>query len=100
GGYRGGALNLAARLCGRARAGEILASREVTHLARRLEDVRYQDRGPLTFKGMPDPVSVVRVVPEGEDPAVRLSPFAPTPPAPAAVSRRWALSGGGASGFF
>ena len=33
-GYRGGALNLAARLCGQARAGEILASREVTHLAR------------------------------------------------------------------
>ena len=27
GGYRGGALNLAARLCGQARAGEILASR-------------------------------------------------------------------------
>ena len=29
GGYRGGALNLAARLCGQAKAGEILASREV-----------------------------------------------------------------------
>src|SRR5918994_1670051 len=33
-GFRGGALNLAARLCGQARAGEILASREVAHLAR------------------------------------------------------------------
>jgi YVTN family beta-propeller protein len=96
GGYRGGALNLAARLCGQARAGEILASREVSHLARRLEGVRYEDRGPLTFKGMSDPVSVVRVVPEGEDPADRLRPFAPTPPPPAPpkVSRRWALIGG------
>ncbi len=31
GGYRGGALNLAARLCGQAGPGEILASRSVTH---------------------------------------------------------------------
>jgi peptide/nickel transport system substrate-binding protein len=93
GGYRGGALNLAARLCGQARAGEILASREVTHLARRLEGVRYEDRGPLTFKGMSDPVSVVRVVPEGDDPAVRLRPFAPAQPAPARTSRRWAPIG-------
>ncbi len=52
GGYRGGALNLAARLCGQARAGEILASREVTHLARRIDGVRYEDRGSLTFKGI------------------------------------------------
>jgi peptide/nickel transport system substrate-binding protein len=81
GGYRGGALNLAARLCGQARAGEILASREVTHLARRLEGVRYQDRGPLTFKGISDPVVVVQVLPDGEDPAERLRPFAPPPPA-------------------
>jgi YVTN family beta-propeller protein len=88
GGYRGGALNLAARLCGQARAGEIFASREVTHLARRLEGVRYEDRGPLTFKGMSDPVAVVRVVPEGDDPAVRLRPFAPGQPAPR-TSRRW-----------
>ena len=55
GGYRGGALNLAARLCGQARAGEILASREVTHLARRIEGVRYEDRGTLTFKGIVRP---------------------------------------------
>ena len=40
GGYRGAALNLAARLCGQARAGEILATREVTHLARRIEDAQ------------------------------------------------------------
>ena len=68
GGYRGGALNLAARLCGQARAGEILASREVTHLARRIDGVRYEDRGSLTFKGISEPVAVARVVPEGADP--------------------------------
>src|SRR5918996_2978639 len=52
GGYRGGALNLAARLCGIRRAGEILASREVAHLARRVDGVRYEDRGAFSLKGM------------------------------------------------
>jgi peptide/nickel transport system substrate-binding protein len=89
GGYRGGALNLAARLCGQARAGEILASREATHLARRLDGIRYQDRGSLTFKGLSDPVTVVRVVPESGDPIERLRPFAPPTPEPRRPSRRW-----------
>jgi len=94
GGYRGAALNLAARLCGQARAGEILATREVTHLARRIEDARYVDHGSLTFKGIADPVVVVRVVPEGEDPAIRLRPFAPAPPPPPRrPSWRWAAVG-------
>ena len=74
GGYRGAALNLAARLCGQARAGEILATREVTHLARRIVGARYEDRGSLSFKGISDPVVVVRVVPEGVDPVERLRP--------------------------
>ena len=56
GGYRGGALNLAARLCGQAKAGEILASRGVTHLARKVEGVRYLDRGTVRLKNLTDPV--------------------------------------------
>jgi class 3 adenylate cyclase/outer membrane protein assembly factor BamB len=90
GGYRGAALNLAARLCGQARAGEILATREVTHLARRIEGAHYEDRGSLAFKGISDPVVVVRVVPDGADPVERLRPFAPTAP-PKRSSRRWAV---------
>ena len=39
-GYRGGALNLAARLCGRAGPGEIFASQAAVHLARKVEGVR------------------------------------------------------------
>ena len=92
GGYRGGALNLAARLCGQARAGEILTSREVTHLARRIDGVRYEDRGSLTFKGISDPVAVARVVPEGADPMERLQPFAPAPPPPSRSRRRWKVA--------
>jgi len=93
GGYRGAALNLAARLCGQARAGEILATREVTHLARRVEGAGYEERVALSFKGISDPVVVVRVVPEGVDPVERLRPYAPAPPPPAKTSRRWVVVG-------
>ena len=94
GGYRGGALNLAARLCGQARAGEILASREVTHLARRIDGVRYEDRGTLSLKGLDEPVALSRVVPEGIDHVERLRPFAPPPSAKPMTSRRWAVAAG------
>jgi YVTN family beta-propeller protein len=67
GGYRGGALNLAARLCSAAGPGEVLASREVTHLARHVEGVRYVDGGRLELKGLTEPVPVVRVLPDEAD---------------------------------
>ena len=68
GGYRGGALNLAARLCSQARAGEVLASQGVTHLARALDGIELHDHGKVELKGLPEPVSVFRVAPEGLDP--------------------------------
>lgn len=87
GGYRGGALNLAARLCGQARPGEILASRSVTHLARHVEGVRYVDRGKVQLKNLPDPVELVRIVPEGVDPAERLRTALPPTGPPRRRSR-------------
>jgi YVTN family beta-propeller protein len=66
-GYRGGALNLAARLCGQAVPGEVLASQEVVHLARRVEGLRYVERGPMHLKGLPRPIRPVAVSAEGED---------------------------------
>ncbi len=66
GGYRGGALNLAARLCSRAQAGEILASEQVVHLARRIDGVRFGSPHTMRFKGIEDHVRVVRVT-SGED---------------------------------
>jgi class 3 adenylate cyclase len=77
GGYRGGALNLAARLCGQAGPGEILASREIVHLARRVEGVTYADRGEVTFKGLPDPVKVIEVSSEAGPASARLAPILP-----------------------
>lgn len=60
GGYRGGALNLGARLCAIAGPAEILASREVVHLARKVDGVATVDRGTVQLKGIADPVHVLR----------------------------------------
>jgi non-specific serine/threonine protein kinase len=68
GGYRGGALNLAARLCALAGPGEVFASDGVIHLARALEELVYLDRGSVPLKGLPEPVRVIHVVREGAAP--------------------------------
>jgi class 3 adenylate cyclase/WD40 repeat protein len=68
-GYRGGALNLAARLCSLAAPGEVLASREVTLLARRVEGVAYVDHAAVRLKGIAEPVPVIALRSEPEDSA-------------------------------
>lgn len=73
GGYRGGALNLAARLCSLAGPGEVLASREVTHLARKVDGVEYVGRGSVRVKGLSEPIDVIRVRPDHEDLAQELA---------------------------
>jgi basic membrane protein A len=84
-GYRGGALNLAARLCSTAAAGEVLASQQVVHLARRIEGLRFESRGRIPLKGLAEPVEVVRVT-AGDN----LTPPA-TPPRHARRRQRRAL---------
>jgi branched-chain amino acid transport system substrate-binding protein len=78
GGYRGGALNLAARLCSIAAPGQILATETVTSLSRTLEGVRFADRRrPVRMKGLEKPVRVIEVVPEAKLPPVPEAPMAP-----------------------
>jgi WD40 repeat protein/DNA-binding SARP family transcriptional activator/class 3 adenylate cyclase len=79
-GFRGGALNLAARLCGEAAAGEILGSQSLVHLARTVEGVRYIDRGELHFKGLSDPIRVLAIASEGTDIAAQLRALIPSRP--------------------
>jgi predicted ATPase len=74
GGFRGVALNLAARLCSLAGPGEILASDTVANLARRVEGIQYADRGTAQLKGFAEPVRVVAVFP-----SMRPSPPTPLP---------------------
>ena len=70
-GYRGNALNLASRLCAFAAPGEILTTREVTHVAHRVDGASFEDRGDRRLKNIADPVRVIRVVPEPDDPSRR-----------------------------
>jgi class 3 adenylate cyclase/tetratricopeptide (TPR) repeat protein len=62
GGFRGAALNRAARLCSLAGPEEVLATDAVVHLAGKLEGLAYHDRGGLELKGFDQPVRVVEVV--------------------------------------
>lgn len=64
-GFRGAALNLAARLCSAARAGEVLASQEVVHLAGRMQDLDYTERESLALKGLDRPIRPVQVATRG-----------------------------------
>lgn len=64
GSFRGAALNVAARLCALAHGGEVLVSEGTSHLAGRLPDVRYVDRGRVHLKGIADTVRLIRVAPE------------------------------------
>ena len=72
GGYRGGALNMAARLCSLAAPGEILASTIATHLAGPMDGIEFEDRGETRLKGMRDAVPVVRIAVK-DDPISRLA---------------------------
>lgn len=80
GGYRGGPLNLAARLCSLAGPGQILASETVTSLAGTLNELRFVERRGAHVKGLERPVRVVEVVPKVALP--------PVPEAPRASARR------------
>jgi serine/threonine-protein kinase len=64
-GYRGGALNLAARLCSVAAPGEVLASETVLQLARAVEGIRYGERRQERMKGFAKPVTAVEVLSAG-----------------------------------
>jgi YVTN family beta-propeller protein len=90
GGYRGGALNVAARLCSLARAGEVLASREIVHLALRVDGVRFTERGEAELKGLDKPVHVVAVRSEDRDDAQAIAPFVRTSAPP--PRKRWKVA--------
>lgn len=69
GGCRGGALNLATRLCSIAGGEKILASEGVIHLARKVEGLAFVDRGQVTLKVLKAPVRVLQIAREGDTPS-------------------------------
>ena len=64
GSFRGAALNVAARLCGRAHGGEVLVSAGTTRLAGRLTGLQYVDQGKVRLKNIPEPIQVLKVYSE------------------------------------
>jgi class 3 adenylate cyclase len=66
GGYRGRALNLAARLKDQARPGQVLATEALIHLAGQTDGLAYVERALIHPKGFALPVRVVQVMAEGQ----------------------------------
>ena len=62
GGYRGVAVNMAARLCSSAAAGQVLVTRPVVDRVGTLDDITFADRGLATFKGFEEPVEVIEAL--------------------------------------
>jgi YVTN family beta-propeller protein len=85
GGFRGSALNVAARLCALAKPGEILASEMVVGLAGRLDGVKFARRRPVRLKGIERPVRVIEIVPEAPLPSI------PVPASRRRLERRWLI---------
>jgi class 3 adenylate cyclase len=61
-GYRGAALNRAARLCGVADAGDILVTNGLKYIAPMVDGVGFVERGRLQLKGFEEPVDILCVV--------------------------------------
>src|SRR5205085_11492700 len=59
----GSAVNIAARVCSQARAGELLVTDTVRSLTRTFLPVRFEPRGSPRLKGIAEPIALYRAVP-------------------------------------
>jgi class 3 adenylate cyclase len=64
GSFRGAALNVAARLCGRASGGEVIISDATSRLAGRLGGLHYSDGGRVRLKNIAEPIHIYKVYSE------------------------------------
>ena len=71
GSYRGSALNVAARLCGRAHGGEVVITEATSRLAGRLAGLQYSDRGRVHLKNIEEPIHILQVYSELDAPPAR-----------------------------
>jgi class 3 adenylate cyclase len=68
GGFRGAALNVAARLCARAHGGEVIVTDATYRLAGRMEGLTFSDRGRVHLKNISDPLHILQVYSEHDAP--------------------------------
>lgn len=71
GSYRGAALNVAARLCGRAHGGDVVITEATSRLAGRLAGLQYSDRGRVHLKNIEEPIHILQVYSELDAPPTR-----------------------------
>jgi WD40 repeat protein/class 3 adenylate cyclase len=69
-GFRGSPLNMAARLCSNAAAGQVLVSQTVETAARGTDELVFEDRGTTTLKGFDGPTPFFEVVALPPGPAI------------------------------
>jgi hypothetical protein len=69
GSFRGAALNVAARLCGRAHGGEVVVTEATYRLAGRMEGLTFSDRGRVHLKNISDPIHILQVYSEHDAPS-------------------------------
>ena len=74
GGFVGSAVNIAARICALATAGEILVTGTIRELTRSIVPAQFIFVGRRQLKGLDQPVEVFRVAPEGAVSPVRHRP--------------------------
>jgi class 3 adenylate cyclase len=94
-GFRGMALNMAARLCAQAEAGVVLATEELVGLAGPIDGLAYEAAAPLELKGVERAVRPIRVAsshPSTPPPATE-EPPGPLPDLPPELDPESALSG-------
>jgi class 3 adenylate cyclase len=71
GGFVGSAVNIAARICALAAAGELLVSGTIRELTRSIVAAEFVFVGRRALKGLAEPVEVFRVVPKGASTSVQ-----------------------------
>ena len=64
GSFRGAALNVAARLCGRAHGGDVIVTEATYRLAGRMEGLTFSDRGRVHLKNISGPIHILQVYSE------------------------------------
>lgn len=82
-GYVGSAVNVAARVCAQAGAGELLATDAVRAMTRTFLEVSFTPRGRKRLKGISEPIALYRVTPAGAPAAAPRRPQ---------LTRRWLVA--------
>ena len=94
-GFRGNALNIAARLCGRAEPGVVLATEELVGLAGTIDGLVYEAFAPLELKGVDGAVRPLKVTSArpGLPPSLPEPPGGPLPDLPPELDPASAIAG-------